>query len=104
MVTAGGDAALCRRAHLSVNEERRIGRKRSRGINALRTDFREIAKAAIPAGFTAVDWQGVASKFVLNPASRRSEAQDGPVLHLDPEYAPLHRCGVRRHPGRALND
>jgi cardiolipin synthase len=39
--------------------ERRIGRKRSRGINALRTDFREIAKAAIPPDFTAVDWQGV---------------------------------------------
>jgi cardiolipin synthase len=44
--------------------ERRIGRKRSLGINALRTDFSEIAKAAIPADFTAVDWQG------LPPAAR----------------------------------
>jgi cardiolipin synthase len=39
--------------------ERRIGRKRWRGIDALRTDFREIAKATIPADFTAVDWQGL---------------------------------------------
>jgi cardiolipin synthase A/B len=36
--------------------ERRIGRKRSHGIAALRTDFRQIAKATIPADFTAVDW------------------------------------------------
>ena len=36
--------------------ERRIGRKRSRAITALRTDFRQIAKATIPADFTAVDW------------------------------------------------
>jgi cardiolipin synthase len=39
--------------------ERRIGRKRSHGIDTLRTDFREIAKAAIPANFTAVDWQEI---------------------------------------------
>ena len=37
--------------------ERRIGRKRSHGIQALRTDIKEIAKAAIPADFTSVDWQ-----------------------------------------------
>lgn len=36
--------------------ERRIGRKRSHGITALRTDFREIAKATIPADFKAVAW------------------------------------------------
>ena len=36
--------------------ERRIGRKRSHGINSLRTDFRQIAKATIPADFTAIDW------------------------------------------------
>ena len=36
--------------------ERRIGRKRSHGIAALRTDFRQIAKATIPADFTAIDW------------------------------------------------
>ena len=37
--------------------ERRIGRKRSLGIKALRTDFREIAKAMIPSEFTSVNWQ-----------------------------------------------
>src|SRR4249920_3027165 len=37
--------------------ERRIGRKRSRGIQALRTDIKEIAKATIPAEFASVDWQ-----------------------------------------------
>ena len=37
--------------------ERRIGRKRSRGIQALRTDIKEIAKATIPADFTSVNWQ-----------------------------------------------
>ncbi len=37
--------------------ERRIGRKRLHGIDVLRTDFREIAKAAIPTDFTAVDWR-----------------------------------------------
>ena len=36
--------------------ERRIGRKRWRTITELRTDFRQIAKATIPADFTAVDW------------------------------------------------
>lgn len=36
--------------------ERRIGRKRSRAITALRTDFRQIARATIPADFTAVEW------------------------------------------------
>jgi cardiolipin synthase A/B len=36
--------------------ERRIGRKRSHGIDALRADFRQIAKATIPADFMAVDW------------------------------------------------
>ncbi len=36
--------------------ERRIGRKRWHGIDELRGDFREIARAAIPADFTAVDW------------------------------------------------
>jgi cardiolipin synthase A/B len=36
--------------------ERRIGRKRSHGIDELRGDFREIARVAIPADFTAVDW------------------------------------------------
>src|SRR4029450_11814273 len=36
--------------------ERRIGRKRSRAITALRTDFRQIARATIPADFAAVAW------------------------------------------------
>jgi len=36
--------------------ERRIGRKRSHGIDELRGDFRQIASATIPADFTAVDW------------------------------------------------
>jgi cardiolipin synthase A/B len=36
--------------------ERRIGGKRSRAITALRTDFRQIARATIPADFTAVTW------------------------------------------------
>lgn len=36
--------------------ERRIGRKRSGSITALRADFRQIARATIPADFTAVDW------------------------------------------------
>jgi cardiolipin synthase A/B len=36
--------------------ERRIGRKRSQGIDELRGDFRQIASATIPADFTAVDW------------------------------------------------
>src|SRR5580700_9154182 len=36
--------------------ERRIGRKRSRAITALRTDFRQIARATIPVDFTAVTW------------------------------------------------
>ena len=37
--------------------ERRIGRKRTQGIEALRAEFREIAAAALPADFTAVDWR-----------------------------------------------
>jgi cardiolipin synthase len=37
--------------------ERRIGRKRSLDIKAMRTDFREIAKAMIPPEFTSVNWQ-----------------------------------------------
>ena len=36
--------------------ERRIGRARSQGLEALRADFRAIAGATIPAEFTAVDW------------------------------------------------
>ena len=36
--------------------ERRIGRKRSHRINSLRADFRQIAKATIPADFSAIDW------------------------------------------------
>jgi len=44
--------------------ERRIGRKRSLGIDELRGDFREIARATIPADFTAVDWAS------LPPAAR----------------------------------
>ena len=39
--------------------ERRIGRKRSLGIKALRLDFKEIAKAMIPPEFTSVDWQSL---------------------------------------------
>jgi cardiolipin synthase A/B len=39
--------------------ERRIGRKRSHNINSLRTDFRQIAKATIPADFTAIDWSNL---------------------------------------------
>ena len=39
--------------------ERRIGRKRSRAITLLRTDFRQIAKATIPADFTAVAWSNL---------------------------------------------
>jgi len=36
--------------------ERRIGRRRRRELDALRTEFREIAAAVIPVGFTEVDW------------------------------------------------
>jgi cardiolipin synthase len=36
--------------------ERRIGRRRRRELDALRTEFREIAAAVIPAVFTEVDW------------------------------------------------
>ena len=36
--------------------ERRIGRKRSQGLDTLRTDFRTIAKSTIPVDFTTVDW------------------------------------------------
>jgi cardiolipin synthase len=36
--------------------ERRIGRKRSHGINSLRVDFRQIAKATILMDFTVIDW------------------------------------------------
>src|SRR3954469_20402464 len=36
--------------------ERRIGRKRSHGIDSLRADFRQIAKATIPADSSMVDW------------------------------------------------
>ena len=39
--------------------ERRIGRKRAHGISSLRTDFRQIAKATIPADFTAIDWSSL---------------------------------------------
>lgn len=39
--------------------ERRIGRARSHGLNALRSDFRGIAGATIPAEHTAVDWSGL---------------------------------------------
>lgn len=44
--------------------ERRIGHARSQGLAALRTDFRGIAGATIPAEHTAVDWSG------LPPAAR----------------------------------
>jgi cardiolipin synthase A/B len=37
--------------------ERRIGRKRTHGIEELRSDFKSIAKAAVPANFTSVDWR-----------------------------------------------
>ena len=37
--------------------ERRIGRKRALDIKAMRTDFREIAKAMIPPEFTSVNWR-----------------------------------------------
>lgn len=36
--------------------ERRIGRRRAQGIDALRLDFRKLAAAAIPAGLTKVVW------------------------------------------------
>lgn len=36
--------------------ERRIGRRRSDAITALRTDFRKIAAAMVPADYRAVDW------------------------------------------------
>ena len=39
--------------------ERRIGQKRSAGIDELRADFRKVARAAIPADFTTVDWHGL---------------------------------------------
>ena len=39
--------------------ERRIGRKRSRAITALRTDFRQIARATIPSDFTTIDWSNL---------------------------------------------
>ena len=42
-------------AYLLIGE-RRIGRRRTRELQALRIGFREIAAAAIPAGFTAVNW------------------------------------------------
>jgi cardiolipin synthase A/B len=42
-------------AYLLVGE-RRIGRRRSRGLETLHTDFRKIAAAAIPAGLTDVAW------------------------------------------------
>ena len=43
-------------AYLLIGE-RRIGRKRSHGLQALQTDFKAIAKATIPADFTSVNWQ-----------------------------------------------
>ena len=36
--------------------ERRIGRRRTRGIVELRMDYRKISAAAIPTGLTEVDW------------------------------------------------
>ena len=36
--------------------ERRIGRRRARGIDTLRTDYKNISDAAVPAGLTNVDW------------------------------------------------
>ncbi|MEI2722946.1 MAG: cardiolipin synthase [Verrucomicrobiota bacterium] len=36
--------------------ERRIGRRRTRGIDALRMDYRKLAAVAIPAGLTEVVW------------------------------------------------
>jgi cardiolipin synthase len=39
--------------------ERRIGRARSHGLDALRADFRGIAGTTIPADFTAIDWSGL---------------------------------------------
>jgi cardiolipin synthase len=39
--------------------ERRIGRKRAHAITALRSDFRQIASATIPADYRAVDWSGL---------------------------------------------
>ncbi|MEI6202609.1 MAG: phospholipase D-like domain-containing protein [Enhydrobacter sp.] len=43
-------------AYLLIGE-RRIGRDRTRGIGRLRSDFRDIARATLPAQFTEVDWQ-----------------------------------------------
>lgn len=39
--------------------ERRIGRRRSLGIRALRLDLRKIAAATIPPEFTSVEWEGL---------------------------------------------
>ena len=36
--------------------ERRIGRRRARGIDTLRTDYKNISDAAVPAALTNVDW------------------------------------------------
>lgn len=42
-------------AYLLIGE-RRIGRRRTRGLDTLHADFRKIAAAAIPAGLTEVAW------------------------------------------------
>lgn len=42
-------------AYLLIGE-RRIGRRRQRGLDTLQADFREIAAAAMPIGFAEVDW------------------------------------------------
>jgi cardiolipin synthase len=54
--------------------ERRIGRKRLHGIDELRGDFRQIARASIPADFTAVDWTS------LPPAAQAMDRLGGSLV------------------------
>ena len=60
--------------------ERRIGRKRSRAITALRTDFRQIARATIPADFTAVTWPDL-------PATAQAMDRLGDRWSVSPPFA-----------------
>jgi cardiolipin synthase len=51
--------------------ERRIGRRRTHGIDALRIDYREIVAAAIPTSLMEVDWSRHA------PAARGMDSSVG---------------------------
>lgn len=65
--------------------ERRISRGRSRGIESLRTDFRQIAEAAVRDGITNVDWSA-------HPPAARSLATLGRTLLGSPAV-----CGSSYH-------